>query len=338
MCCIGCTSRENDNTYTLLVRREGNDNIWHKLMELWQSVVTLDALQMAVKSSNKAWLPSAELPNVQVVFEDNRKDVWDDALWGMVTGSEPLHLQEITDSRCLGNVILPLAGSSSPFWASHWGARDCSTNFMLDPFLARVYEHMGIERRQRLTEETTVTIIDRQKTRRIMDLQKYLPSVQARYPNITIRAVDFASISLREQIVLMRETDVLVGVIGAGMTHSMFLPKESAVAEIFPPKFKYHGFRNMAKMRGLSYFSIHADKKENYVEPETKDPLQPDGTSPASTPEKKVDEREERFGKRYDWQSNQIYLTEEAFVALLDAAITSQFQRGLRSTDVLGQA
>lgn len=30
----------------MFVRREGNNNIWHKLLEMWQVELTLDALQM----------------------------------------------------------------------------------------------------------------------------------------------------------------------------------------------------------------------------------------------------------------------------------------------------
>jgi len=68
-----CNAKKNDKKYTLLVKREGNNNIWHKLMELWQSKLTLDALQMTTygSSSGQPYLSAAQRKDVQVVFEDD---------------------------------------------------------------------------------------------------------------------------------------------------------------------------------------------------------------------------------------------------------------------------
>lgn len=342
----GCTAKQNDNMYTLLVRREGNDNIWNKLLELWQALVTVDALQMALLGPGKAYLPSSEIPHVQVVFEDDVNSPWDDLLWGMITGSKPLRLSSLKSPMCLGTVILPLAGSSSPFWDSHWESRNCKNNFMLDPFLSRIFAHLGIGDRHRLREETVVTIIDGKKKRRIMGLQQYLPRLQARHPNATIRVVDLADMSLRKQILMIQETDVLVGAIGAGLTHSMFLPKESTLAEIFPVNFEYHGFRNLAKMRGLNYFSVHAVEQEEWERSRADEHQKGLKGTKMRHEDETVQEAvrtvmEEKAGKRkrkrWNWQNVDFYLKEDAFERLLDAAIMSQYQRGLKSIDVLGQ-
>ena len=50
--------------------------------------------------------------------------------------------------------------------------------------------------------------------------------------NILIRLVDTASFPLKEQISIMRNTDYLVGIHGAGLSLSIFMPKNSILHEI----------------------------------------------------------------------------------------------------------
>ena len=54
--------------------------------------------------------------------------------------------------------------------------------------------------------------------------------------NILIRLVDTASLSFSEQISIMRKTDYLIGIHGAGLSLSIFMPYESILHEILPFK------------------------------------------------------------------------------------------------------
>ncbi|KAI9736845.1 MAG: hypothetical protein M1818_005896 [Claussenomyces sp. TS43310] len=328
-----CTANRNDGKYYLLVQREGNVNIWHNLMEIWQAMITIDALQMSVDASTgSAYLAPAAIKDIEVVLESEKTGpVWD--LWGMITGKPPI-IRSSLPASCLGNVILPLAGSSSPFWQAHWDAKDCKNTFILDAFLRRIYRHLDIQPKQRLTEETVVTIIDRKSSRRILNLDEKIKGLQARYPSVRFQAVDFSTISLREQILTMRGTDVLVGVIGAGMTHLMFLPRESSVAEIIPPKIGYEGFRNLAKMRGLQYYTTHGESEEEWMKHSPLPEKQQDDDALKSKGAGEVTKKVRARG----WQKDEwIYLTDEEFQLLVDAAINGQLNRGLRNVDVTPQ-
>ena len=55
--------------------------------------------------------------------------------------------------------------------------------------------------------------------------------------NILIRLVDTACLSIGEQISIMKKTDYLVGIHGAGLCLSVFMPHESIVHEIIPRKY-----------------------------------------------------------------------------------------------------
>jgi hypothetical protein len=55
--------------------------------------------------------------------------------------------------------------------------------------------------------------------------------------NILIRLVDTASLSISQQISIMRKTDYLIGIHGAGLCLSIFMPYESIVQEVNPRKY-----------------------------------------------------------------------------------------------------
>ena len=52
--------------------------------------------------------------------------------------------------------------------------------------------------------------------------------------NILIRLVDTASLPMNEQISIMRNTDYLIGIHGAGLSLSIFMPNKSILHEILP--------------------------------------------------------------------------------------------------------
>ena len=60
---------------------------------------------------------------------------------------------------------------------------------------------------------------------------------------------------------MARDSDVLVGMHGAGLTHTMFMEEgRGALVEIQPDRLCHWGFRNVAKMTGHAYFVAGANK------------------------------------------------------------------------------
>jgi protein O-GlcNAc transferase len=117
---------------------------------------------------------------------------------------------------------------------------------LIDAFLVRVYRHLSLTPVNYKDEETTVTIINRNNTRRIYGVTEHLKNLKRRWSKLKFQVLDFAGMALREQIRIAQETDVLVGAIGAGLTHILFLPPESSV--VMTANAEYTGFRNLAKL------------------------------------------------------------------------------------------
>lgn len=72
--------------------------------------------------------------------------------------------------------------------------------------------------------------------------------------NILIRLVDTASLSISEQIAIMKKTDYYIGVHGAGLFLSIFLPTNSILHEISLIK-KTNNLLFMSKLSGHRTFS-----------------------------------------------------------------------------------
>ena len=73
--------------------------------------------------------------------------------------------------------------------------------------------------------------------------------------NYLIRLVDTASLSIIQQISIMRKTDYLIGVHGAGLSLSIFMPPKSVLYEILPKK----NIKVLVLMSALSGHKIYSD-------------------------------------------------------------------------------
>lgn len=304
-----CDAEHNDGNWTLLVKRENHPNIWHRMLELWQSMITLDVLKMAINpATNAPYLKESD--DVRVVFTeyDAGKLMEVDDWWDMVTGNKPL-MQKDLPPQCLGNVILPLEESTSPFWGYTWEEGNCHEPFLINAFLRRLYRHVGLEEEYQVnkTGQTVVTIIDRKGTRKLRNQDKLVAKAQARWPQVKFQLIDFASTKLMDQVKIVRNTDVLLGLTGAGMTHMFWLPEESSVAEIQAPGVKYGGFRHLCKLRNLNYFTVFPEERA----------------------------KEEMVTEGSDWQLGEwVDIKDDAFQMMVDAAINAQLHKGMRWSEV----
>ncbi|KAI3395351.1 hypothetical protein diail_1407 [Diaporthe ilicicola] len=323
--------------YTYLLKREGAFNPWHCLMEIMSMTFTMDALRLARDPASLSGAPlfnaSADIVNTQVVVVDDDPDGPYFDLWTLFSGRKPRRLSELTASeteswlsRSPQNVILPLAGGGNQLWQNDWEERDCTENPLLRLFVRRVLAFYSIPdaappadtpSSSDAAPELTITFINRVEGRRLQGQERLLDALRASLPaRAHLRSVDMASLSFAEQLRVARTTDVLVGVHGAGLTHMMFLPEgDGAVVEIQPEKLDYNGFRNMALMRQLGYFTAHGAR----VAPKRRHEL---------GAESRVREIQgKRILPRGNWHGEDVAIEEGAFVSLVLQAATSVYSK-----------
>jgi hypothetical protein len=313
-----CTKDSANDRWILIARREHNTNIWHKMAEIWQARHTIDALQMAMNPvTGRPWLTQEEAAAVTVVFEDDRAEPLDH-LWTIATGNTPIRMSSLEPGTCFGKVIIPLAGSSSPFWSALMEDvyhETCHTQVLLNAWVRRVLDFMRVTPRAGtdVHAHPTITIIERAHNRKFIALDSWVETLKSRYPRSSITVYDFATKSLEEQLRIVQDTDVLVGHHGAALTHSIFLNPEAAVVEILPPVFSMRGFRSLARMRGLAHFGANCMWPEEWNKTVNGVPL-PEGWTAPQEP--------------VNWQSAEwTYMTDEQFLGLVDAAVRNQMNK-----------
>jgi glycoprotein 2-beta-D-xylosyltransferase len=77
----------------------------------------------------------------------------------------------------------------------------------------------------------------------------------AAMPGVSVRAVAMEALTVGEQVTLASNTDVLVGMHGAGLVHALFLPPWAGIVELYPAycSTRRRHFRRLAAWRGLAY-------------------------------------------------------------------------------------
>lgn len=117
-------------------------------------------------------------------------------------------------------------------------------------------DYFGIQRES--SENLRVTYVARRDPPRFMkpELERKLMRKLEKMPEVQAQTVDFATISYKNQIQIINNTDVLLGIHGNGLSHLLFLPKHAAVIELFPPDAQALDYRLYADAKGLRYYGV----------------------------------------------------------------------------------
>lgn len=293
--------------FAILIKREGPDNLWHSLMEIMSLSTTLDVLQMSPNDANsgRPFLTPHDAENTQIIILDDAVDGPYFDLWRLFAKKPIIRLSEGLSGSNIGNIIIPLPGGANPVWQNDWEPNVCEHSDILRAFARRVLTHLDI---RDSTEPATgdpkiiVTFIDRRGTRKLVDIERHMVALENRYQHAEIRRVDLAGMPFQQQVQLVRDSDVLAGVHGAGLTHGLWMKERSAMVEILPEGFLHKGFRNLAGALGHDYFSAHG--------------VQPEPNSGS-------------------WQEDDVVLDEEKLFELMDVAIKSMYNKGRHNYDVI---
>jgi protein O-GlcNAc transferase len=326
--------------FQLLLKREGETNPWHCLMEIYSAWMSVDVLRMARDplNNNRPFFQHPEdTHDTQVVILDDRDDGPYFNLWQLFAERTPVRLSKLMSEHVAGSpsvsaettIIIPMAGASNPMWQNDWEVRDCSEAQTLRVFAQRVLGFYRIEDQPRDPDQIMVTFVDRQETRKLLDKDELFEALQATTPHIKVQTVDFAAISFPEQLRVIRDTDVLVGVHGAGLTHTMFMRENlGAIVELQPETMRdpqtgqtHNGFRNLANMLRLNYFRIHVPQV------------------PAPPDEKARSDRRSLYGKRTvekraSWHVDNVKVDKDRFLEVVSMAIKAMYTKGIRNLDV----
>ncbi|XP_063435523.1 uncharacterized protein LOC134716453 [Mytilus trossulus] len=101
--------------------------------------------------------------------------------------------------------------------------------------------------------------------RKMKNENEILTSLSSLFPSVDVKGVQIDSYSMNKQLELVSKTDILIGVHGAGLSHTLFLPKHAGIIELYPFKvsLRKENFKAFARWRKLTYMSWKNLKEEN---------------------------------------------------------------------------
>lgn len=260
---------------TFLFGRKYNPNIFHfsqKLLPLYDIIrnyadefpVIRRVLFLTVNSMNE-W----QKGNYEMVKQLYQKTVRILSKETSYPGWEEVHVHDGFDGNfspnqetfiCMDKIIFPFLSDDTDKgpdltprkWPLYIDSRAA------DSFRRDAYTHI-INTSPPTDIPPVITIISRStQTRVIEGEEEFLRNIEliAAQFGLRVRTAKLEQLSLAEQVGIMRNTGLLMGIHGAGLTNLIYLPKTAGVLELFP--FKTHSFRQNsysipAKVFGLQY-------------------------------------------------------------------------------------
>jgi protein O-GlcNAc transferase len=154
-------------------------------------------------------------------------------------------------------------------WKDAWKPNPCYHSSILKSFVRYILTEYKIPNHTYKSPNSTIRILlssrhvlSRNETieRRVTNEQELIELMSTQIRTVTdnvvpvnVTVIDFGTIPFEEQLQLIQQTDIFIGMHGAGMTHTMFLPDESVVIELFPKGFHSSMMRNLCKWTGKIY-------------------------------------------------------------------------------------
>lgn len=130
----------------------------------------------------------------------------------------------------------------------------CHASGVFKAFNRHVLHRLGIEVHQP-DGHVRVTLLSRgTKHRRILN-EKELLAAAEKLPEVLVQRVEFSyATDFHHQVEVMANTDVLIGMHGAGLTHVLFQPDWAVLFEIFNCEDPVC-YRDLARLRGVHYLT-----------------------------------------------------------------------------------
>ena len=251
---------------TLLVARESYANFYHAVQLWWNAYFTL------IAGSSTTTMDPTTTTDVHLIFLDAHPQTPLDDVWSRIFApvtylQRDYHFQPQTGHNnnndtnnktmlCLEQVRLIPPGTNAPFAVAGKHATQfihhCPNHTMTHQFVHHVLERYNVTKVQQIPGR--VVVIDRlpylahprsnpqtidrsiphlaNVTRHVLETAFASSSSSSSSTRLSLEIVALETLSMQDQLRLIRQAQVLVGNHGAGLTHTLFLQPHSHVLEL----------------------------------------------------------------------------------------------------------
>ena len=142
------------------------------------------------------------------------------------------------------------------FYNTPISRNDCQRSGLFKAFSDFIINRLSIPIYEKTnSKKIKVTILARQtRHRRILNLSK-LEQILLEHGGFEVTIAPFThTFNFKRQLEIIQNSDILVGIHGAGLTHMLFLPDWAVVFELFDCE-DPSCYRDLAKFRGIKHIS-----------------------------------------------------------------------------------
>ncbi|KAI7326500.1 hypothetical protein KC315_g7542 [Hortaea werneckii] len=261
------STQDSEKGYSFLIKREWDHNMWHELLQIFSLYNSVEVLRRS--TDPKTGMPffteeDAKLSKL-VILDDIEPGPYFDP-WTADTDLPPVKLRDVLNGKETApqKILVPLVGIANTLWQGDWEQIPCGESPLLHNLTQKVLSFYGIRHSSQTPDRPQkLVMINRKHSRHLIHTDALFDALQARHPEVEMTLLDYGTLDFKAQLELDQTTDILVGVHGAGLTHGMFLPRHSTLAQILPPTLDHYGFENMARFLGHKYYSTHSKAFES---------------------------------------------------------------------------
>uniref|UniRef100_UPI00359025C7 EGF domain-specific O-linked N-acetylglucosamine transferase isoform X1 n=2 Tax=Myxine glutinosa TaxID=7769 RepID=UPI00359025C7 len=199
--------------------------------------------------------------DVNIVMWDTSSYYYGDlfsSTWKAFTDHDVIHLKDFDHKRvCFRNAVLSLLPRmryglfyNTPLISN------CHSTALFRAFSQHVIYRLNITQHENKERKVRVTLLTRSTQYRRITNQKQLERAMKTVSLLDVRVVDykFKEIDFTEQLRITHNSDVFIGIHGAGLTHLLFLPDWAVIFELHNCGDELC-YWDLAKLRGVKYMT-----------------------------------------------------------------------------------
>lgn len=143
----------------------------------------------------------------------------------------------------------------------------CVGSGLFKAFSEHLLHRLGIAQDKHNPEEFRITLLTRSTTYRKILNQDELVGAMMNVPRFKIKVVDYTmQVPFLDQLKITHNSDIFIGMHGAGLTHALFLPDWAVLFELYNTE-DPDCYSDLARLRGVNYITWE-DKAKLYQEDE----------------------------------------------------------------------
>ncbi|GBG76273.1 hypothetical protein CBR_g22021 [Chara braunii] len=252
---------------TLIVTRYEYANLYHTMTDWYNAYQAWRFAGVGPKNSSETHV---------VFFDGHSSGALDDG-WEVLFGVKPVYVSQLPSRTCFRRAVFVPPGYTSALSITYYTTCGKSAHIVdFAKHLLTKISPLALHQNATGTNATVrILLIFRKNyvahprvgkkgvSRRIANEKGLLAILQRSFPDTQIRAVAMEELSFREQIRVIRDASIVIGVHGASLSYTLLMDPRSTLIELMPPEYRGRThFAMFARYAGVRYVRVPV-RREN---------------------------------------------------------------------------